>query len=156
MKIHHKKHDDAYTFNNGKEKTHFLFLLSDLSAFGNPVKKPMGIRENYRKCMKILLKNEINQLELILKSGDYFEIGPPIFSRGHTAEEVEEYRASAHGDSIKVEPAKLSVLLRIPPGEAIKVYSIEANFQVYLVNQGGKFYESNDFVAVEEVTGVYF
>ncbi|MBQ2638996.1 hypothetical protein IJF91_02950 [Candidatus Saccharibacteria bacterium] len=156
MKIHHKKHDDTYVFDNGKERTHFLFLLSDLSAFGNPVKKPMGIRGNYRKCMKVLLKNELNQLELILKSGDYFEISSPVFSRGHTEEEVKEYRSSAHGDSIKVEPAKLSVTLKIPQGEAIKIYSIEASFQVYLVNQGGIFYESNDFVAVEEATGVYF
>lgn len=156
MKIQHERSSGGYIFNNGDKRTHFLFLLSDLSAFGNPVKKPMKIRGNYRKCMKLLLGNKINELELFLSSGEYFEVESPILSRGHTKEEVEEYNLTSGGDKMNVEPARLSISLRIPPGEAIKIYSIEEGFQVYLVNQGGVFYESNDFEAVEEATGVYF
>ena len=116
----------------------------------------MKIRGNYRKCMKLLLGNKINELELFLSNGEYFEIESPILSRGHTKEEAEEYNLASGGDKMNVEPARLSISLRIPPGEAIKIYSIEESFQVYLVNQGGVFYESNDFEAVEEATGVYF
>lgn len=156
MKIHHKKGSDTYTFSNGERKTHFLFLLSDLSAFGDPVKKPMGIRKNYRKCMKILLEKEMNELELCLTSGEDFEIGIPLFSRGYTKEEARRYNMLSGGDRVEAGPTRLSVQFKIPAGEAIKIYSIEEGFQTYLVNQGGKFYESNDYIAVEEATGVYF
>lgn len=153
--IEHEKGGDAYIFKS-KRRTHFLFLLSDLSAFGNPAKKPMGIRGNYRKCMKKLLKNKLDEFELILKTGEYFEIFDSVLSKGHTEEEAREYNeVSGHG-GMKVEPAKLSVTIKIPPGEAIKVYSIEERFYLYLVNQGGNFYQSTDFEAVEEITGVYF
>ena len=156
IKIERNKDDNTYTFKSIEGRTHFLFLLSDLSAFGNPVKKPMGIRGNYRRCMKKLLMNELDEFELILRTGEFFEISDPVLSRGHTEEEVEEYNKSSGHSGMNVEPAKISVMMKIPAGEAIKIYSIEKGFQVYLVNQAGSFYESNDFIAVEEATGVYF
>lgn len=157
MRVYHQKNSDAYTFKVGdRKKTHFLFLLSDLSAFGNPVKKPRGIRGNYRKCMKLLLENEINELSLVLKNGEYFEISPPIFSRGRTKKDIEEYCGMYKKGEIKTEPASLEIEITIPAGNAIKVYSIQESYFTYLVNQGGNFYETDDYVAVEEATGAFF
>ncbi len=157
MRVYHQKNSDAYTFKAGdRKKTHFLFLLSDLSAFGNPVKKPMGIRGNYRKCMKLLLGNELNEFTLVLKDGDYFEIGSPILSRGRTKKDIKEYCSMYKKGEVKPEPSKLEVTMTIPAGNAIKVYSIKENYETYLVNQGGTFYETDDYITVEEATGVFF
>ena len=157
MKVLHQTDSDTFVFKAGAhKKTHFLFLLSDLSAFGNPIKKPIGIRGNYRKCMKLLLGNELNEFVLVLKSGDYFEISPPIFTRGRSKKDIEEYCSMYKKGQVKTEPARLDVQFTIPPGNAIKIYSIEENFKTYLVNQGGMFYETEDYAAVEEATGVFF
>ena len=155
MKV--KKTGDTYSFKVEKgETTKFLFSLSDNSAFGNPAKKPMKIRGNYRKCMKILLGNNLNELSIALRSGDYFEVGPPIFSRGRTEKDIEEYCGMYEKGTVKAEPPHIELSLIVPPGEAIKIYSIDSGFKTYLVNQGGIFYETDDYIAVEEATGVYF
>ena len=137
MQVCKRKKDGTFVFSTG-EPTHYLFLLSDFSAFGNPVKKPLNIRGNYRKCMKILLEIELDRFELLLSSGDDFKVGAPILSKKES------------------EPKKLELPLVIPPGNAVKVYSIDSNYATYLVNVGGKFQESDDYEAVEELTGVYF
>ena len=157
MKSQHRRGSNDFVFRmDGSKTTHFLFLLSDFSAFGNPAKKPMKIRGNFRKCMKILLGNALNEFGLVLKSGENFEVGPPIFTRGRTKEDIEDYHGAYGDGEIKPEPPHLEVQITIPPGEAIKIYSIEEGYFTYLVNQGGAFYETNDFVAVEEATGTYF
>ena len=157
MKIQHLKGSDSYTFKAGSRKmVHFLFELSDLSAFGNPAKKPIKIRGNYRKCRKILLGNKLNEFNLVLKDGEYFEIGPPIFTRGRTKKDIEEYRGAYGNKPVKVELPHLEVQVTIPPGNAVKVYSIDGGYFTYLVNQGGIFYETDDYLAVEEATGVPF
>ena len=157
MTIQHLKGSNSFTFKAGaRKKVHFLFELSDLSTFGNIAKKPMKVRGNFRKCRKILLGNKLNELSLVLNDGDYFEIGPPVFTRGRTKKDIEEYSGAYGGKPVKVEPPRLEVQITIPAGNAIKVYSIDGGFFAYLVNQGGSFYESDDFLAVEEVTGVPF
>lgn len=157
MRVYHQKGSDVYTFKAGqRKKTHFLFLLNDLSAFGNPVKKPMKVRGNYRKCNQLLLKHKINEFILVLKDGEYFEIKTPIFSRGRTEKDIKEYCNMYKRGEVKPEPPRLEVEITIPAGNAIKVYSIDEGYFTYLVNQGGQFYETNDYAAVEEVTGVPF
>ena len=137
MNVCKRRKDGSFVFSMGKP-THFLFLLNDFSAFGNPDKKPRNVRENFRKCMKIMLGLELDKLELLLSTGDNFVIGPPILSKKES------------------EPKKLELTLTIPPGNAIKVYSIDDNYASYLVNEGGTFYETDDYEAVEEATGTYF
>lgn len=134
-----REQDGSFSFrDDSATMAHFLFLLSDFSAFGNPVKKPLNIRGNYRKAMKLLLTNELDELQLILRSGEDFKIDPPIISKKMN------------------EPKTLELVVTIPPGEAIKVYSIDKAYYSYLVNSGGTFYESNDPLTVAENTGVYF
>jgi hypothetical protein len=157
MKVLRQVSSDYYIFKAGERKTtHFLFLLSDLSAFGNPAKKPMGIRGNYRKCMKLLLSNKLNEFRLVLKDGEYFKVDSPVFSRGRSKKDIEEYLKMYKKGEIKVEPSHLEVQITIPAGNAIKVYSIEEGFYTYFVNEAGIFRETNDFEAVEAATGVYF
>jgi len=157
MKVKHPKGSDTYTFKlGGGKEVRFLFLISDLSAFVDPLKEPANIRGNYRKCMKVLLGNKFNEFNLVLKSGEYFKIGTPTYSRGRTKKDIEEYRTMIRSDDIKAEPSRFEVAITIPAGNAIKVYSIEEGYETYLVNQGEKFYESKDFIAVEEATGAFF
>ena len=137
MNVCTRKKDGSFVFSVGKP-THFLFLLSDFSAFGNPAKKPLNIRGNFRKCMKIMLHQELDRLELLLSSDKDFFIGPPILSKKES------------------EPKKLELTITIPPGNAIKVYSIDSGYMTYLVNINESFYETTDVDAVEESTGAYF
>ena len=137
MQICKRRKDGTYSFSVGKP-THFLFLLSDFSAFGNPAKKPFSIRENFRKSMKYLLKHELDELDLLLKTGEDFKIDPPVLSKKQN------------------EPKKLEIPIVVPPGNAIKVFSIDSGFATYLVNQGGEFFETEDYESVEEASGVFF
>jgi len=157
MEIIHQENSNSYLFKAGpRRKTKFLFLLSDLSAFGNPVKKPLKIRGNYRKCMKILVQEEINEFNLTINDGEYFEIESPCYSRGRTKKDIKEYCGFYKKSGIKIESARLDVSVTIPSGNAIKVYSIKDGFDVYIVNDNGELKETNDVNYVEKVTGVYF
>ena len=157
MKIKLKKRGNTYTFTvkNGGV-TDFLFGFSDLSAFGNPTKKPEKIRGNFRKCNKILLNHDLNELSIALSTGDYFEIAPPVFSRGRTEKDIEEYCGMYEKGSVKPELPHLELQITVPPGNGIKVYSINSGYWTHLINQAGAFYETNDIAAIEEATGAYF
>ena len=126
-----------YTADIGKP-TQYAYLLSDFSAFGNPIKKPLNIRGNYRKSMKLLLENKIDRFIIMLKSGDYFKIEPPVLTRKET------------------EPKKIELTIEIPPGNAIKIFSINDGFFTYIVNKEGIFYETDDYREAEKETGAYF
>lgn len=157
MIIKRQKGSDTIIFKAGpRRKTSFLFQLSDLSAFGNPIKKPMKIRGNYRKCMKIFLENELNELVINLKDGEFFEIESPIFSRGRSKKDIEEYCRMYRSGEIKTEPTKLEIPITLPRGNAIKIYSLKDSFVHYIVNDGGKFVETGDYKYVEKISGVYF
>ena len=75
--------------------------------------------------MKLLLGNEMNELTLVLKDGDYFEIGSPILSRGRTKKDIKEYCSMYKKGEVKPEPPSLEIEITIPAGNAIKVYSIQ-------------------------------
>lgn len=157
MKIQHVEGTNTFSFKAGARRTtRFLFLLSDFSTFGNPAKKPMKVRGNFRKCMDILLRNEINELTVVLKNGEYFEIGPPIFTRGRSKEDIEQYSGMYGKNKIKAEPAHFEVQITVPVGNAVKVYSIADNFEIYLVNEDGKFSETTDFDFVDKIAGSLF
>ena len=92
MIVKHLEGSNTFIFKAGpKKKRYFEFLLSDFDAFGNKVKHPEKIRGPYRQCMKILLKNKLNELVLTLEDGEYFEVGSPVFSRGRTAADIKEF-----------------------------------------------------------------
>ena len=155
-----KRYGDTWYFKAGvKRTTEFCFLLSDFSAFGNPVKKPMNIRKNYREVMKILLEHEINELIITLKNSDeadHFEIRSSDFYRGRTVAEVKEYRKMDKTTTIKAEAPKLEIEICLPANSAVKVFSIKDGFKTYLVNDGENFGRHNNYKEVVEITGVYF
>ena len=121
MKIKLKKRGNTYTFTvkNGGV-TDFLFGFSDLSAFGNPTKKPEKIRGNFRKCNKILLNHDLDELSIALSTGDYFEIAPPVFSRGRTEKDIEEYCGMYEKGSVKPELPHLELQITVPPETVLK------------------------------------
>ena len=155
MIVKHLDNGGSFLFKAGqRRKTKFLYMFSDLSAFGNPVKKPIKIRGNYRKTIKILLKEELNEFNVNVQDGEYHEISNPVLSRGHTAKDVKEYGKRC--GKIKPEPAKLDVTVTLPAGNAIKVYSIKDNYVAYIVNDDGNIFLTDNYLLVEEITGVYF
>jgi hypothetical protein len=155
MIVKHLDNGGSFLFKAGqRRKTKFLYMFSDLSAFGNPVKKPIKIRGNYRKTMKILLEEELNEFNVNVQDGEYYEIFNPVLSRGRTAKDVKEYGRRC--GKIKPEPAKLDITVTLPAGNAIKVYSIKDNYAAYIVNDDGKIFLTDDYILVEEITGVYF
>ena len=157
MIVQNSDNSSTFLFKAGpKRKTKFLFYLSDISAFGNPAKKPLKFRGNYRKCMKILLENELNEFTVITKNGEYFEIGAPIFSRGRDRKYIEEYCKMYKKGEVKPEPARLDVQITIPPQNAIKVFSIKDGFELYIVNDGEKIFSTLDFRLVEKITDTWF
>ncbi len=155
MIVKHLDNGGSFLFKAGqRRKTKFLYMLSDLSAFGNPVKKPIKIRGNYRKTMKILLEEELNEFNVNVQDGEYYEIFNPVLSRGRTTKDVKEYGKRC--GKIKTEPAKLDITVTLPTGNAIKVYSMKDNYVAYIVNDDGKIFLTDDYILVEELTGVYF
>lgn len=155
MIVKHLDNGGSFLFKAGqRRKTKFLYMFSDLSAFGNPVKKPIKIRGNYRKTMKILLEEELNEFNVNVQDGEYYEIFNPVLSRGRTAKDVKEYGKRC--GKIKIEPAKLDITVTLPAGNAIKVYSIKDNYVAYIVNDDGNIFLTDDYILVEEITGVYF
>jgi len=137
MKVDFRKFGDSIVF-KPEEKSYFYFLLSDFSAFGNPAKKPLKIRGNYRKCNKILLDNQLDEFEILLSKGEYFAISDPYFTCKET------------------EPVRLTVTITVPAGNAIRVFSIDAGYNIYLVNDGEDFIVMEDHHDVERITGSYF
>lgn len=133
-----RANDGTFCFKDPDASVKFLFLISDFSAFGNPVKKSMKICENFRKTTKLLLENALDEFQLMLRTGNDFAIGPPIINKKIN------------------EPKVLKLTITIPPGEAIKVYSIDDAYYMYVVNEEGKFTETEDYQVVEEKTGLYF
>ena len=157
MIVQNLENSSTFLFKAGpRRKTSFLFSLSDLSTFGNPVKKPLKIRGNYRKCMKLLLENELNELSITAKNGEYFEIENPVFSRGRDGKYIKEYCKMYKKHEVKPEPARLEIPITIPAGNAIKIYSIKDGFATYLVNENGNIFRTDDFALVEKIAGVYF
>lgn len=127
--------DGTFCFRSRDGLSHFLFLLSDLSAFGNPAKKPRNIRENYCKANKMLLENPLDEFQLLVKSGDFFKVYPPVLNRKES------------------EPKVLSLTIEIPPGEAVKVYSIDGSYFDYIINEEEKFTITDNYKVVEQKTG---
>jgi hypothetical protein len=157
MDVLRHESSNTFLFKAGKRrKTHFSFLISDFSAFGNPDKKPLKIRGNYRKCMKLLLENELNELSLNISEGEYFAVGDPVINRGRTSADIKAYCKSFKKGEVKVEVPRLDVDITLPSGSAIKVFSIKDGFYAYIVNDNGNFIQTNDFREVEEISGTYF
>lgn len=130
--------DGTFCFKSCDGLSHFLFSLSDLSAFGDPAKKPRNIRGNYYKTTKMLLENPLDEFQLLVRSGDYFKVYPPVLSKKES------------------EPKVLSLTIEIPPWEAIKVYSIDGGYFGYIVNEEEKFTFTCKCEEVEQKTGVLF
>lgn len=151
---------NTFTFKAGKRReVSFWFFLNDFSAFGNSKKHPEYIRENYRKCMKILRTNKINQLVLTMESGDeYFKIGSPTYTRKRTKKDCEEYRKMSKDkkNKLKPEPSKLEVTITIPEGSAVEIMSVDDKFFGYITNDDGNFKKTKDVYYVQKVSGVWF
>ncbi len=157
MDIIHRESSNTFIFKAGKrKKVHFYFLISDLSAFGNPSKKPIKIRGNYRKCMKLMLENELNELCIIFKDGDHFEIGNPVFTRGRTYVDVKKYHGACKDGSLKTEMPKIDLEITVPSGNAVRIFATDDNFTTYIVNDNGNFFRTDDFNVAEEISGAYF
>jgi hypothetical protein len=157
MIVKHFEKANAFLFKAGpRRKTQFLYLFSDFSAFGDPIKKPVKFRGNYRKTIKFLLENELNELTVRVQDGDYLEVLNPVFSRERTAKEIKEYHQAYKNGKVKADLAKLDVTITLPAGNAIKIYSIKDSYMIYIVNDGKKIFTTDDFALVEEITDVYF
>ena len=133
-----RANDGTFCFKNPDKTVSFLFLISDFAAFGNPVRKSIKICGNFRKATKLLLENPLDELQLMPRNGSDFVIDPPIINKKEK------------------EPKVLKLTITIPPGEAVKVYSISDAFFTYIVNEEGEFSETKDYRVVEEKTGLYF
>ncbi len=134
----YREKDGTFVFKSSKTPLHYLFLLSDICAFVDQSKKPLKIRENYPKAMKMLLENPLDELQILLRSGDYFKVEPPILNKKPT------------------EPKTLKLSMTVPKGEAIKVYSIDGAYVTYIINRNGKFIKTSDYKTVVRDAKVYF
>ena len=154
-----KRRGDTFTFKAGvRREVNFWFFLNDFSTFGNPDKKPLYVRENYLKCNRILRRNDINQLVLIMESGEYFKIKSPTYTRKRTEKDCEEYYklSKSRKNKLNVEPSKLEVTIIIPEGSAVEILSVSGAYHGYIVNDGGTFKLTKNIDYVEDVSGVCF
>lgn len=154
MIIKHLEDGGSFLFKAGpRRKTKFRYIFGDLSTYGNTVKKPIKVRGNYRKSMKLLLENELNEFNINVQDGEYHEVHDPVLSLGRSAETAKELRKMYRSKKFKAEPSKLDVTITLPAGNAIKVYSTKDALEAYIVNDGEKIFLTEDFKLVDDITG---